>query len=857
MRPPFLLRGTLVCAVPLVLGACATQTATESPIRAGGSGITGLSPTLNSAVANAKDAPPPDPARIFRGSGVIVKGQQPGGVVGAVPQTQSAGSAVVLNFEGADLREVVRNILGDILNEAYTIDPAVGGQVTIRTSTGIPRELLPATLETLLRMNGATMVKEANIWKVVPQAAAVRGNVTPQLGGVQRALPQGYSVQIVPLRYVGAREMQKILEPFAREATAVRIDETRNLMILAGTEIELRHLIDTIDMFDIDWMSGMSAGIFTLHNADVKTIMQEFDRIVGARDQSPLAGILRIIPIERMNAILVISPNPQYLEEAKKWIDRLDSGSGEGTRFYVYNLQNQRAERVGPLLQQAFTGRATQPVCTSAPTTAPGTPPGQIVSPPGFTPQPATTVGTSPVTPAPGAAAAVGAAVGAAAAQTARAITGEGAGVVRNIQVVADKDQNTILIVATPSEYSIIEQALRKLDVPQRQVEIDVTIAEVTLTDDLNFGVDWVFRNAAPGGRGSGGNINRAPAFNPILPTSTTGVGLGLNLLQGFTYLINNAAYPGGIQAALSLLDQYGNTRVVSNPHVAALDNQKATIKSGDRIPICSQTAVGGTNNTFTTTAQYIDTGVLLQVTPHINAGGLVTLDIQAEVSNPSATQNPCDAPPIATRSVQTLVSVPSGRTMVMGGLISDTKANSSNGLQLVSRIPVLGGLFGKQELKNNRTELVLFVTPRVSDTTEDNEAILNDLRRRMQNLDRVFPGTSTWPASPPTYGDQMQRYLNPQFWDYPRPAGPRAVVPPAGQPTQTPEAGQPASAATPVPGQSQPVIVISPDAKPAAPPPQPPAAPPGNASLPPPAPSPGGAGVPQTPPPSPSPSGN
>ena len=140
----------------------------------------------------------------------------------------------------------------------------------------------------------------------------------------------------------------------------MRIDETRNLLILAGTEIELRHLIDTVDMFDIDWMSGMSAGIFTLQNADVKTIMQEFDRIVGARDQSPLAGILRVIPIERMNAILVISPNPQYLDEARKWIERLDSGSGEGVRFYVYNLQNQRAERVGPLLQQAFTGRSTR-----------------------------------------------------------------------------------------------------------------------------------------------------------------------------------------------------------------------------------------------------------------------------------------------------------------------------------------------------------------------------------------------------------------------------------------------------------------------------------------------------------------
>jgi general secretion pathway protein D len=360
MKTTSMMRGTLVYAVPLLLAACASQPADETASAPTGTPPIGTTPSLADAVNRARDPNFPEHARIDKGTGVVVKGQQPGGVVPPTPQVTQAGSAVVLNFEGADLREVVRNILGDILNESYTIDPAVGGQVTIRTSSGIPRDLLPATLEMLLRMNGATMVKEANVWKIVPQAAAVRGNVTPQLGGVQRALPQGFSVQIVPLRYVSAREMQRILEPFARDATAVRIDDTRNLLILAGTEIELRHLLDTVAMFDIDWMSGMSAGVFTLQNADVKSVMQEFDKIIGDRNLSPLAGILRIIPIERMNAVLVISPNAEYIEQARKWIERLDSGSGEGVRFYVYNLQNQRAERVGPLLQQAFTGQVTQ-----------------------------------------------------------------------------------------------------------------------------------------------------------------------------------------------------------------------------------------------------------------------------------------------------------------------------------------------------------------------------------------------------------------------------------------------------------------------------------------------------------------
>jgi hypothetical protein len=305
------------------------------------------------------------------------------------------------------------------------------------------------------------------------------------------------------------------------------------------------------------------------------------------------------------------------------------------------------------------------------------------------------------------------------------------------------------------------------------------------------------------------------------------------------------------VQAVLSLLDTYGNTKVIANPHIAALDNQKATIKSGNRIPINQQTIVGNTTNAVTTTSQYIDTGVLLQVTPHINAGGLVTLDVQVEVSSPGNAAAG-EAPPIDTRSVQTLVAVPSGRTMVMGGLIQEQKGNNSSGLPLLDRIPFFGGLFGNQTVLNNRTELIVFITPRVVDTESDYEAIINDLRRKMETLDRVFPGTSTWPASPPSASDKLYQWWNPYRWELPLPAQPKPPAPPPGQPTQTPSAGDPASAATPVPGQKEPVSV---NPQPV-PPPQTPSTPqpvPG-ASLPSPQPAP--AAAPPRPPPPPSPSG-
>jgi general secretion pathway protein D len=746
---------TLALALSFVLAACATTRVARDAQPPTPAKVASPAADAAGALGAPSSDKPAEYGKLYKGTGVLVAGQEEGGGVPGIRRPSTPpGPMVTLNFEGADIRDVVRNILGDILNESYTIDQAVGGTVTIRTTSGIPREALPATMEMLLRMNGATMTKESGVWKILPAAAAARGNVTPQLGGSSRALPPGYSVQIVPLHYVGVRQMVTLLEPFVKDQTTVRIDDLRNFMILSGTELELRHLIDTIEMFDINWMAGMSAGLFTLQSADVKSVMAELDKALGTPDKSPLAGILRVIPIERMNALLIITPQPEYLDEAKKWIERLDKAGTDsaGARFYIYHVQNGRAERIAPLLQQVFTGRITQsPLGAGPPTLAPGTPAGTIVSPPAFqpgapmgTPQTVVTqTQTQTPTPTP-----TGAPPGTVQSTIQRVLSAaEGIGVVRNIQVVADKDNNTILTVATPAEYAIIEAALKKLDIQQRQVSIELTIAEVSLTDELQFGVEWLFKGAAPSGRGSGGQFNTSTPFNPavaIAAGATNPVGLALS--TGFNYLINNSNFPGGVQAALHLLDKYGDTKVISNPHLAALDNQKATIKVGDRIPIPANATVGGATNVITTTTQYIDTGVLLQVTPHINAGGLVTLEVDAEVSTPGTTTDPNVGPPINTRSVQTLLAVPSGQTMIMGGLIIETKQNTSAGLPLIARIPVLGGLFGNQNLKNNRTELVLFITPRVVENEVDTKRFIEEMRRKMERLDDVFPRQKTAP---------------------------------------------------------------------------------------------------------------
>ncbi len=424
-----------------------------------------------------------DQPRVFPGTGTFVN------TAPAKADKKAGPEEASLNFEALDVRSAAKVILGDYLRESYTVHPGVTGTVTFRTIKPIPKSALLPTLEMLLRQNNAAVVKEDGIFKVLP-IAAVRGSVSPQLGGAAVPLPQGYSVVVVPLKFVGAKEMAKLLEPFAADNT-VRVDDVRNLVILAGNQKEMRHLLDTIELFDVDWLSGFSIGIFPVRSADVKALVADLDKVFGAAGSSPLAGLVRVIPIERLNSLLIVTTQPRYLEKARTWMERLDQigGTSGGSRLFVYAVRNGKAENLANLVTELFTKRTTTTV--SPPQLAPGLRPGQIGSSPAL----GSSTGTSVTTAAQPAASSLPSAA-------AFALPGAVTSVSSEVRVIADKDNNALLILATPSDYEIIESALVKLDVIPKQVLVEVTVAEVTLSDDLKFGVDW-FLTAHTRGDGS------------------------------------------------------------------------------------------------------------------------------------------------------------------------------------------------------------------------------------------------------------------------------------------------------------------------------------------------------------------
>ncbi len=671
------------------------------------------SPAVSAELAASPEAAPGP--RVYPGTGRFINAKP------VAPRDQTGPEEASLNFEGLDVREVAKVILGDYLKQSYTVHPGVQGTVTFRTVKPIARRDLLPTLEMLLRQNNAAVVIEEGVYKILP-VAAVRGSVSPQLGHSTLPLPQGFSVLVVPLEYVGAREMAKLLEPFAADNT-VRVDEVRNLVIIAGNQREMRHLMDTIELFDVDWLSGYSVALFPIKSAEVKTLVADLEKVFGAGAQSPLAGVVRVIPIERMNALFVVSTQARYLDMAKEWLEKFDqvgSTSG-GSRFFVYQVRNGKAENLAQLIGDLFSSRRTT---TTAPTLAPGSRPTELRSAPFGQIAPAAQTTTTSVTPMPAAA-------------TFQLPGGGIAGQTANeVRVIADKDTNSLLILATPSDYEVIESAIRKLDVIPRQVLVEVMLAEVTLSDNFDFGIDWfVTLNNSTSGQLSLGGL-------PALPTGTVVPRTGFNLVQ-----LSGA---GNIRAVLNALGRDGKAQVLATPQIMVLDNQKAQIKVGNRISVQTQAQTGvGTTSGVLNSFQYLETGILLAVTPRINSGGLVTLEVNQEVSVPgdlpanSANPNP----PVNSRSAQTTVVVASGETVVLGGLISEDNGRSTGGIPLLSKIPILGAAFGTQSFRRNRTELVLVITPRIVNDTVQARQVTEELRRKLPALESLLP---KMPKNPP-----------------------------------------------------------------------------------------------------------
>ncbi|MGD9020821.1 MAG: type II secretion system secretin GspD [Lysobacterales bacterium] len=656
--------------------------------------------SVDPAVAGGVDEP-----EVRKGSGAFIDADAARRKASAV----SESGEIVLNFEGESVQSVVHTILGEVLQETFVIGPGVSGQVTFSTSKPVSREQLMPILEQLLRWNGAAMVYTEGRYHILPVADAVRGNLVPVLS--DQSIAMGYEVRVVPLSYIGADEMAKILEPYARDGAILRIDPLRSMLFLAGTQEELRNYLQTVDIFDVDWLSGMSVGIFPLQTVDVESITSELSEIFGTEAESPLAGMFRFVPMERLASVMVITPQESYLDKAQEWIEKLDRGAtGSGTQLYVYRVKNLEAQVLADYLSTLFGGQASAPrQASQRGTLAPGLQEAQRSSVSNFNTnrQSANTQGL----------------------QAARASGGNVLSTEEGeIRITSVLETNSLLIQATQAQYSSIQAAIKRIDEEPLQVLIESQVLDVTLNEQLDFGVNWFLTNNPDLIPDGAGNPN-----DRYIDTVEFGGS------PNFFTTISNPISAGSafVQATISALDSVTDVRSLASPSLLVRNNATATITVGEQVPVQSSSISTGTNNVISS-AQYVSTGVTLTVTPRINPGGLVYMDISQEVSRPGA-RNPdvstSGNPPISNKSVTSQVAVQSGQTIFLGGLIQEISDEGRTGVPYLNRIPWVGRLFGSTTTSSSRSETIVMITPTVIENTSDLRAVSDDIRQEFRKI--------------------------------------------------------------------------------------------------------------------------
>ena len=700
----------------------------------------------------------------------------------AASKAANSGEGYDLNFENAAITTVAKVILGDILNVGYVIDPRVQGTVTISSGRPVPKNQLVLVLENALRMSNVILVTDSGGgYRLLPSGDAQGLGATTAAGDTE----PGYGITAVPLRYTSAQTILKLLDSFAIKPSMARADSGHNLILVQGTGPERKTAVDTILSFDVDWMRGQSVGIYPLENAAPEEMIKELTKIMendeGGLDQS----LVTFQPLARLNAVLVITRKPNLLKQAALWVKRLDKGNNAGTSVHVYRLRYGDARTIARVLGDLFGSRQQGGGLDSAvnqlapgagvSTTSSGAfgnsqannglqsggQPGAGNSSglggatsgsglggggggggggiqlgnlgsgsgnPNGVPGTASATGTSSDSIAPGA-------FGSPNAQGSNSISLPG------IRIAADITNNSLVIYASQENYRLIEQTLTQLDRPQLQVAIHATIAEVTLNNDLQYGVEYYLQgnaasfgfNTQSSGSSSSSGVNVGQALGAILP--------GSNLLVGPA---------GNPRVVINALRNITDVKVLSSPSLVVLDNQPATLLVGDQVPVETQSAnvlaaTTATSSTVVNSINYINTGVILQVLPRINVNGTVILNIQQEVSGVTNTTAQSLTPTVSQRQIKSSVAVASGQTVLLGGLITETQQRTRSGIPVLEELPGIGNLFSTNDRSSTRTEIIVFIEPQIIRNSIDAAKVAEELRAKLRgSADTAFqPGPS------------------------------------------------------------------------------------------------------------------
>ncbi|RZJ62700.1 MAG: type II secretion system protein GspD [Acidovorax sp.] len=721
------------------VGAAAMPGAAPAPA-ASATPATAASAAAEGAGGAAKDAdgkPPAATSKLYPGDDRLFKRD----VGPKVDPVLARGDRVALNFENVTVANLATALLGDLLKLNYTVDAGGETVVSLHTRQPLQRNQVLDVLDAVLLPHDLAIVRDnAGVYHVTKRTVTV--GARPVVGSANFKDLSGSGTVIVPLNHIAAAEMAKILAPIAPKESIVYVDTMRNLLVLQGSKAQLGGWLEMVEAFDVDFLSGMSLGVFVLENANVNVVRDALQTMLGSDKSSdpyggaaaaapagaapggaagaassggaagasaalanPLGGLIRVFPVERLNALVVVTPRAHLLTQVETWIRRLDRPTDTlEASLFVYPVQNGSALQMAEMLNGLFGGQSAQNKAGAG--VAGGSAPTQFNQSAGLV-SGGNTGGSGNSSPFGGSSGntgsgTLGSSSGSMGLNSGGGGLSAGAGnrtspnnmsltstsqLDGNVRVVADEKRNALLIRAPRTEYRRIEQALRELDRAPSQVLIEASIIEVTLTGNLQYGVEWFVQNGLSNDRQGQAllNMRNTGSIGPQQP--------------GFSYTIFNKA--GMVRATLNALAEKSQVRLLSNPSLLVLNNHNANILVGQQTPIKSATAISTGSNVVTESITYKDTGVMLSVTPSVNAGGLISMDISQQVTDAGVRDAVTDQPSFLTRQINTRVAVRSGEPVVLGGLIRENGTTGRAGVPVLSSLPLVGAMFGNTTNNN------------------------------------------------------------------------------------------------------------------------------------------------------------
>ena len=633
-----------------------------------------------------------------------------GGLTPVDSDEAATAGEYTLNFENTDVKDVVRAVLNDALKVNYTISGDVSGPVTISSARPVSREALLKTLETSLASFGFSLVKSGAGYRVTASDTVTGGTVDRG-----RKVRAGYGVSIVPLKYLPASSVMELLNGFVAPAEGLRVNAAGNSVIVRGTGPQRTEVIEAIMSFDADFMQNQRVSIFRLTQARPQDVVPELERIFNVEGDSSL---IQFRAVGRIRGIMAISKNPALIRRAETWMRRLDQrDSATGQNVVIYKAKYRKAEELSKVVSGLF-GVGTN---TSAPARPAALPKldeqasedasGQDEA--SDTTKPAVDRIASAFDDPQTADNSVPNVVDLTSAAREQA----------TLRISADISNNSVVIYGEGEQTEQVIETLKKLDSTPVQVVINVTIAEVRLTEDLKYGVQYFLKSKQLGLGSDNGSLSLIDRAGNSIKKQTP----GLNFVGGAD------ANPDVIISALNVLT---DVEILSSPSLVVVENQTATLQVGDEVPITTQQSQSVENGLapVINQVQFRETGIILNVTPRISQTDAVTMDIVQEISSVASGANTL-TPTISKRSIRTQISVNDQQTVVLGGLISANSQKTKSGVPVLMKLPLVGDMFSNTAKTKGRNELIVLIRPVIIRDAQDAADVAESLRSQMSTI--------------------------------------------------------------------------------------------------------------------------